>query len=540
MHHFFEEKIVKIKEEGLYSLIKYILVAAVIFVLAFLVIIDNRFYYVYQSFCKVPNIFWVVLYFLGFGIYFVLKKKKVIKFNFVEKEKNISDETSELEQKLYRRNMLIVSVVFLAVQIIVAWQIYFKTGWDCGELVQMAQRVAFGYEDIGTEAYFSMYPNNVLLVGIFAAVLRFVKFLGFHADYFPLIMIGCLCVNMAGYLLADCVRKLTGRNKMAQLSWVIYALLVGLSPWISIPYSDTYSILFPIFCLWLYLRKDEKPTFIIWGGIGFLAYLGSYIKPTVILILVVFVILEGWHILCEFKEQQSNKHFWKKLLLGVAAVTVGIVLAWSFNKVAEHKMNYTPIEEAQFTPFHYLMMGMNVESGGTYDQRDVNFSASAATVAERNSNALQVCRERLTAMGIKGTAIHYWRKLMTNFNDGTFAWGNEGEFYWNIPEKNNGIATALRNYYYESGVNYPLFQIIAQGLWMLVLFLIPFVLFSGRKETSGNYAAIYLGILAIMCFVMVFEARARYLYLYSPLFILAAAIGFERFVEWTERVCNKA
>ena len=139
-------------------------------------------------------------------------------------------------------------------------------------------------------------------------------------------------------------------------------------------------------------------------------------------------------------------------------------------------------------------------------------------------------------MEMKGLGAHYTRKLLTNFNDGTFAWGNEGEFYWNIQEKNNGLAKALRNFYYESGTAYPLFQIIAQAAWLLVLCMIPGIFIKGKKAAEQTTAAVMLSILAIICFVMLFEARARYLFLYSRLFILAASIGFERFLEKAQPV----
>jgi len=88
----------------------------------------------------------------------------------------------------------------------------------------------------------------------------------------------------------------------------------------------------------------------------------------------------------------------------------------------------------------------------------VNYSAAASSVAERNKNALQEIGRRISDMGIMGLTSHTARKLLTNFNDGTFAWGREGEFYWNIQEKHNGLAQELRDYYYDSGSNYPVFS----------------------------------------------------------------------------------
>lgn len=304
-------------------------------------------------------------------------------------------------------------------------------------------------------------------------------------------------------------------------------MLCGFSAWISIPYSDTYSILFPILCIWLYCNQTTKKEYLIWGLIGFFGWVGSYIKPTVLLILLVLTALELWHKLWNLKEDGVAAGL-KRMAIWAAVTGLAVLLAMGVNAAARTKMGCTPEEGRKFTPIHYLMMGLNYKTGGTYDQWDVNFSVVEQSVEARNAKDLAEIRYRLSAMGVKGFGAHLTRKLLTNFNDGTFAWGNEGEFYWHIPENNSRTATLLRNYYYEDRSAYPLFQIVTQAFWILVLCMACCMIFKDREGTDERKAAVVLGIIAISCFVMVFEARARYLYLYAPLFILAAAMGTER------------
>ncbi len=523
------------KESKGYRLIELAGVIAIVVILLVLIMIDNRFYYVYQSFCRIPNGVFAGIIILCMCGYFWVKKKGI---RIWKKNHSINADNSvnlKLKLKLERQNLALMSVALLAIQLITAWQIYFKTGWDCGKLVQMAQEVAFSYRDIGNDLYFSMYPNNVFLVAVFAAVLRFTKFLGLNADYFPLVAIGCVLIDLAGFFMADCIRKLTKKNWIALAAWIVYIILAGLSPWISIPYSDTYSILFPVMCIWLYQNRTEKNRSLTWAFIVFFGWIGSYIKPTVLLTVIALALLEIWDFFCRFRQKEKDISL-KKAAVTWAAMAVSLLLAIGINGIARHKMGVMPDETKKFTPAHYLMMGLNYETGGTYDQWDVNFSAAASSVSERNRAALAQVRYRISQMGMKGLGAHYTRKLLTNFNDGTFAWGNEGEFYWNIQEKNNGLAKALRNFYYESGTAYPLFQIIAQAAWLLVLCMIPGIFIKGKKAAEQTTAAVMLSILAIICFVMLFEARARYLFLYSPLFILAASIGFERFLEKAQPV----
>ena len=531
------------RENKLYRLIEFVGALVITVILAVLLVIDNRLSYVYQSFCKVPNLVFAGVIAAGLCGYYILQKKRRLPGK-EHANKNADENTNgntcgnaeglpvaKLKLQLERRNLLLMSGVLLGVQLIVAWQIYFKTGWDCGKLVQMAQEVAYSYRDIGDDLYFSMYPNNVLLVAVFAAVLRFTRFLGFQADYFPLIMIGCLLVNLAGFFMADCIRKLTNKHWIALLAWNIYVILVGLSPWISIPYSDTYSILFPILCIWLYINKTEKNRYLVWGMIGFWGMIGYYIKPTVIFVPMVLVILEIWHFFWNLRRSEAGTQI-GRAVIWCAVFSISILLAMGVNGLARFKMGCTPDETKRFTPVHYLMMGLNYKTGGTYDQWDVNFSAAAPGVESRNALAWGQIHYRLSQMGVQGLGAHFARKLLTNFNDGTFAWGNEGEFYWHIQEKNTVLSRTLRNYYYEDGSAYPAFQIVSQAMWILVLFLILGLFFRKKDGTDRKTAVVVLSMLGIICFVMLFEARARYLYLYSPVFILASALGLERFLEW--------
>lgn len=521
----------KIQENQYYRFFEILLAILIIGILSILILIDNRFSYVYQTHCIVSNLVIAGLFMLLLLINYILRKKGIV--SFWAKRKNPlleNSRTKQLEIKLERRNFLLLALILFGIQLIVAWQIYFKTGWDCGQLVTMAQQVAFHNADIGDNVYFSLYPNNVLLVAVFAAILRFTRFLGFEADYFPLVIVGCFLVNAAGFFMMDCIKKVTDKLFIALSAWVIFMILAGLSPWISIPYSDTYSIIFPIFCVWLYVYKTEKNKYWVWAVIGFCATIGSFVKPTVLLTLIAIFITE----ICKFiggTEKSKIKNVIKSGSLFLMVMLVGIVLATGVNEVAKYKLHCNLDKEKAVTPMHYLMMGLNYKTGGTYDQWDVNYSAATPTKAARNEKAFYEAKARVMQMGLSGTGRHFTRKLLTNFNDGVFAWGNEGEFYWNIPERKNGLAKVLRNYYYESGTLYPVFQLVGQTAWMLVLCCMAGLMIKSRKKATQLQGVTALSILAICCFVMLFEARARYLFLYIPLFILCGAMGFQRILE---------
>ena len=62
-------------------------------------------------------------------------------------------------------------------------------------------------------------------------------------------------------------------------------------------------------------------------------------------------------------------------------------------------------------------------------------------------------------------------------------------------------------------------------IWLAVLAVGIFSIFRKEKEV----AVIMLSVIGLTVFELLFEARARYLYTYTPFYILLAAIGIQHF-----------
>ena len=57
------------------------------------------------------------------------------------------------------------------------------------------------------------------------------------------------------------------------------------------------------------------------------------------------------------------------------------------------------------------------------------------------------------------------------------------------------------------------------------------IVIRGHKYRDYRETSILAVMFMIMCFLMIFEARARYLYLYSPVIYMVASIGLKRLIE---------
>lgn len=579
--------------------IEWIYLVVIALVIAVNVLLDNRYYYVCQNNCVVPNAVFLGVFVVLAGVLFYLSRvKKQTSINGTSRGCDTQSNdfkarkvSLDCTNKVNWRNVMLIigvlSLILLAIQIFYAYEIYFETGWDCRALVIKAQELAFEGKLIGDEHYFSLYPNNAFLVGIFAGILKLVAAFGINnAPYFPLIIVGCILVTLSGYLMADCVRILTNKKSLVFGFWFVFVFLTGLSPWISIPYSDTYSIIFPVLAIWLMLTKNERNASLRWFFIGLTCFVGYFIKPTVLLTFMVIVAIEVIHflflssgsrmqnrkqtkresnaseddIIIEEKpseiEISKNKNVTTHtempnaegmkmgargvLMSAVKAVVpaiLGIVVALLLRTGMEKLTGFTPDETRQVTPIHYFMMGLNQESGGGYNQADVNMSFSFATVEERNREDFKIATQRIKDMLPTRIITFEAQKMLTNFNDGTFAWGNEGDFYWTYYEKDNFWAKFFRSYVYHIGERHDKYVAFTQGIWFMVLCMCALVVFKSRPKKNYRETIIFLSMLAIMCFLMVFEARARYLYLYSPIIYMSGAIGLNRLI--TRKDCDE-
>ena len=128
-------------------------------------------------------------------------------------------------------------------------------------------------------------------------------------------------------------------------------------------------------------------------------------------------------------------------------------------------------EERNFGPTHYIMMGLNAERSGVFEEEDVLYSNSFQTKAERQRANVQVIKERLNNYGPLGFIKLLVNKALINFNDGSFAWEVEGNFYKELLPDNNKIFAPIFMNYYSSYEDYDntVFKQIVQSLWLWVL-----------------------------------------------------------------------
>lgn len=401
-------------------------------------------------------------------------------------------------------------------------------GWDVG----MVMNVALSGSPNEHAAYFSRYPNNFFLFLFF----RFLgKTLGRIINiWLAAGLVNILFVDIALFLSCFCAKKCFGR-KTFYCVFALSALLFAFFPWLIVPYSDTLSMPFPIgiFACFLCFREAEKrPKKIMFAVLaGLLTWIGYLIKPTVIIAWIAVAIVGCF---LPFSAKKSFRQHAGFLLLTGILFFLGSIIWQSFL----YHQQWMEIDPQKAAPAeHFFMMGLNQGKGtyGAYKEDDVAFTFSFATLEERKEADLQVAFQRLQEYGPGGYLRFLWNKARWVTSEGIFFWGKEGHF----ADFSKSPFNDFQNLFYPTGSFFPLFLYLAQGVWLLTLFLLIIPFWPGcRFRKNKSFEALPLtallrcALLGILLFILLFEGRSRYLILYLPCFSLlsgwALSVCFQR------------
>ena len=207
------------------------------------------------------------------------------------------------------------------------------------------------------------------------------------------------------------------------------------------------------------------------------------------------------------------------------------------------------------------MMGTNPTSFGSFSYDDVVLSFTCANASERTAVNLSTWKSRLADLGARGYIALLGRKSLSNYMDGSFGWNNEGDFVKEIIGDNEyllrwfGIENTSESASESASENTSNSQLtasiepfcyLAQILWFITIFGVLACPYKQQNLNARNAwisqstNCMMIAILMLSMFLMIFECRARYLFLYTPLFVILAMSGYARLFSLGARVFSNA
>ena len=203
---------------------------------------------------------------------------------------------------LKRFDIRAASLILFVFQLFISYNIYFETGWDAGENI-MTDALLLAHGEPLTEVaagYYSMYPNNILILFIEKTIFSILQRAGvvsFPAALYVFVVLQCALSTLTGYLLYRIIKEMNPElhsDGAAIFGWFLYVLLIGISPWLVVVYTDSMSLILPVSMVYLYLKVLKKGRFAIlyWGLACVLAYWGYRLKATAAIIFIAIMITE--------------------------------------------------------------------------------------------------------------------------------------------------------------------------------------------------------------------------------------------------------
>lgn len=448
---------------------------------------------------------------------------------------------------------LIMCIIFYAINVHISKCIAFYGGWDCGMVANSARNVYRG-NDLGYDDYYTIYSNNIPITWLLYKLYCISSGCSGYPynPEFIWIQFQCLMLTMAVFFTVMTVLMICKKIGLAILTLLINSIFLGLSPWKVIPYTDASTIAFPVCVIFLYavfLKLKSKWKYLIWLLLIFVGILGGIMKATCYVTFIAIIIIDLVWTVFDKKPICSKA---KILLFKIMLLVCGYVLAMYCKHGMYQTLNYEYDYDMEIGWSNYLFNGLNEETTGACSGEGLEIVRNYAgnSKNERIAYELECIKDRIADKGFMGLLNFWLRKQVMNYNDGTFSWYQEGFFnaspYEDIVD--SSWKQPLREFYWQEGKDYLSFTTLSQGIWIFVLLGVIFeaimVLFHSitwlkaqnncmeqHVEEMQIRTICILIFIGIFLFVMLFEARARYLYNTIPVFSTMAIIGYCDFAD---------
>lgn len=420
-----------------------------------------------------------------------------------------------------------IIIVLFFFQIYECYNIIFLSDWDVSVIWNASNQYAAGdYVKVAENYYFHQYPNNLLFMIVQAFIVKMHTLLGvFEGERGQLMSVAVIncSINSGTCFLVYKSAKLLCTLKNSLFAFIASIFLVGISPWTAINYSDAMSLIFPILTFYLYVcpRKCTWKRKLSQLGAIFVGCVSYFLKPQCFIMVIAILLIA---ILIDMKELKL-----KNILTVGGLYLFTFLCLFGVNKGIHSVLESKGIhidKEREFGVSHFLMMGLNVERNGVFSEEDVGFSKSFISYKERSNANLNVAVKRINEMGSVGLLKHLVKKMLVTYSDGMFAWGMEGVFFFQMYDcPNNKAAPFMRALFYRNGQYRMIFATFEQFMWILVLILCACSSISMMNGKRNELMLLMLSLIGLTTYFLLFEARARYLYTYIPVYCILAAVG---------------
>ncbi len=414
--------------------------------------------------------------------------------------------------------------VFLAVLFVVHivmgyWMEYTPSG-DNFMLYNGSQMLARdgnfdAYPDFGL--YLSRFSNQWGFLLMLTALFRLLGALGVTHFFFPLVVLQAALYVLGMRSALRIARKLEGARGEI-MAMLLMAVCLPLVLAASVLYTDTFSLPFILMALDLALcaRDAESAK----GQIGYaclcgvITLLGCQIKMTVLIALIAAVGV--W--LMTIKPVRAV----------ISAVLCGVMMLAGMSAVKSCMLNNVldpTVYAQQHTPIiHWVMMsiptGDNPYGGATGDY------GITWGMMDEGATHEEVMESIYTRMKDRIYTLRYPNRLAAAALRKEFrVHGRRYIRYDGNARRRTGEENVISAFVLEGRPFYKVYSAVCTGIWMAQWTLAWMACIRDIRKRKTDAALLYIALFGVMLFLMLWEARGRYIFGFVPAALLLAARG---------------
>lgn len=416
--------------------------------------------------------------------------------------------------------IIILFAILTIIQIIFIIIFKVKPGqsWDFGTIFNCAKDFVDGIAPLNSQKYLYRYNNNIG-IALLLSLFFFISKLFHYTNYINVgYIINLLAINIS--LLYAC--KIICMIFEEKYQKIFILLLVIFSPFVTytpIIYTDTIGMFFATMACYhiirYYIHKDNKN--LIYAAI--MIGIGINIKFTIIIILIAYLL---FYVVCEKIDLKGLKRI---LLFTAICFIPFFILKIYVNLDFDSKR----LNNSSFPATHWINMGLHGYGG--YDPEVVTKTASQKTKKEKAEyNKKEIFKNIKQYMKKHQLIDFYGNKLI-------YIWG-DGQYYIIQKLSREPINNySIKDYVLNDEKNKK-FELYCQTQHVLLLIsLVVGILFRKYLDDKQKKLQLFLNlcIIGLTLFLLLWEARSRYLIHYLPIIILSGYIGITACISFIKK-----
>ena len=357
-------------------------------------------------------------------------------------------------------------------------------------------------------------------------------------------------LGVVGFL----VRRVAGVG-MALAAQLLVVVLVGFSPWMSVPYTDLPAMPFVVGAVALGVlaveRRSSWARVLLWAASALAVAVAYVIKTTPAVVLVALVLLV---LVVTLQPGGTAALRRRRLVRGVVGAAAALatfavgVLGFTATSTAVSGIDTAHVR-ADVTP----PIGWWLANGMNSRPTPAAAPATAATAAPWSTPSREgrlrdgayargYIAQRWDERGLPGTVSFYASKAVWNWGDGMFwAWGEGGDAVRAAPVHTGPVAKALWSVRTtRTGTSTDIRADLTQALWLAVLLLAGLGALVVRPRRDVLLMVIVL--LGAAGFTLLFQGRSRYIFVFAPVAVTMAAVSLPAVrarLTWPTRVAPR-